>query len=105
LKRESIDPGVIYGYQREEFTHLSVGALVSAGSADTGMGILAAAKIYGLDFIPVCEEQYDFIMPERFMELEAAKYFIEIVRSHEFKNTLDIMDGYSVSGSGETYVV
>ena len=40
------------GYGREEHTHLAVAAAVAAGSADTGLGIQAAARAFGLDFVP-----------------------------------------------------
>lgn len=101
VKKEGIRPREIYGYDREEFTHMSVAALIASGSADTGMGIYSAAKSYKLGFIPVCEEQYDFIIPERFLGLQAIKYFIEILKSEDFKNELYRMGGYKVDNPGE----
>lgn len=62
-KKEGVDPGAVYGYGREEFTHTAVAAQIAGGTADAGMGICSAAKIYGLDFLPVCVEQYDLIIP------------------------------------------
>nr|WP_225311443.1 substrate-binding domain-containing protein [Microbispora cellulosiformans] len=32
------------------------------GQADAGMGILAAARALGLDFIPVAQEPYDLVL-------------------------------------------
>ncbi|HEX3029017.1 MAG TPA: substrate-binding domain-containing protein, partial [Clostridia bacterium] len=101
LKGKGIEPAGIYGYQREEFTHMSVAALIASGSADAGMGIYSAAKVYKLDFIPVCEEQYDFIMPERFIELEVVKDFISILGSEEFKAELYRMGGYKIDNPGQ----
>lgn len=98
LRKNNIFTNDIYGYEREEFTHMSVAALVASGSADAGMGVYSAAKVYGLNFIPVCEEQYDFLMPARFAELEVVKNFIEILKSEEFKIELDRMGGYKVWG-------
>lgn len=95
LKRNGIASSDIYGYEREEFTHMSVAALVASGSSDAGMGIFSAAKAYDLDFIPICEEQYDFIIPERFMKLDIVNNFIEIIKSNEFKNELLNMGGYA----------
>lgn len=105
LKKEKISSTSIYGYDREEFTHLSVAALIASGSADVGMGIYSAAKIYGLEFIPVCEEQYDFILPIQYGELEHVKYFIEILKSEEFKSTLNEMGGYVLENTGDTYII
>ena len=38
-KKEGLDTGLIYGYDREELTHTSVAAQIATGSADAGMGI------------------------------------------------------------------
>ena len=51
-----VDPTTISGYSREEHTHLGVAAAVAAGRADTGLGIQAAARAFGLDFVPVARE-------------------------------------------------
>lgn len=105
LKCNDIDNSKIYGYEREEFTHMAVAALISAGSADAGMGIQAAARIYSLDFIPVCEEQYDFIIPERHLELEAVRNFLEILRSAEFRNALMSLGGYTLDKPGKIEII
>ncbi|MCX7708344.1 MAG: molybdopterin biosynthesis protein [Clostridia bacterium] len=101
LKKQGISASDLYGYEREEFTHMSVAALVASGSADAGMGIYSAAKAYGLGFIPVCEEAYDFILPERFAELEIVKRFIILLRSEEFRIELERLGGYKLESPGE----
>ena len=45
-KQENLDASAIYGYDREELTHTSVAAQIVSGSADAGMGIYSAAKLY-----------------------------------------------------------
>ena len=72
-KQLGLDTSQIHGYEREEFTHTAVAAAIAAGTADAGLGILSAAKIYGLDFIPVSEEQYDLLIAESALELEPVK--------------------------------
>ena len=62
-----VDPGSVYGYGREELTHTSVAAQIACGSADAGMGIYSAAKLYDLDFLPVCTEQYDLLILDEVM--------------------------------------
>ena len=41
LRQQGIDAGQIQGYDRQEYTHLTVAAAVASGAADTGMAILA----------------------------------------------------------------
>ena len=52
----------IVGYGREEPTHLAVAAAIASDRADCGMGVLAAARAFGLDFVPVTSEPYDLVL-------------------------------------------
>ena len=95
LKKYDMNPNEIKGYRNEEFTHTAVAALIAAGNADVGMGIYSAAKMYDLDFIPVCNEEYDFLVGEDYIDSPMVKAFFEVLRSDEFKARLDEMGGYS----------
>ena len=100
LNKLNIDFKNIKGYYREEFTHLAVAAAVEAGDADAGLGVFSAANMMGLDFIPVCNEEYDLAIPEEYLELEIIKEFIETIKSEEFKAKLDELGGYDYSNTG-----
>ncbi len=84
----------IYGYDREEFTHTSVAAQIASGTADAGLGIYSAAKTYGLDFIPVCNEEYDFLIDEKAYDSEKVQRFINALHSDELKTRLEKLGGY-----------
>ncbi|MFZ3070006.1 MAG: molybdopterin biosynthesis protein, partial [Anaerolineaceae bacterium] len=96
-----IDPASIPGYDREEFTHTAVAAAIAAGTADAGLGILSAARIYDLDFIPVCEEQYDLLIAEKAFELEMVQKLLEVLKSDEFAGRLQKLGGYTLKHPGE----
>lgn len=100
LQKNKLDPDMIYGYDREEFTHLSVAVQVAQDSADCGLGIYSAAKIYQLDFIPLCEEEYDFVVRGDFMDDPRLKAFLTILRSETFARELEAMGGYKTDGIG-----
>ena len=100
LNKLYIDFKNIKGYYREEFTHLAVAAAVEAGDADAGLGVYSAANMMGLDFIPVCNEEYDLAIPEEYLELDIIKEFIETIKSEEFKEKLDELGGYDYSNTG-----
>ena len=91
----------VYGYEREEMTHTSVAAQIVSGSADAGMGIYSAAKLYGLDFIPVCEEEYDLIIPDYAADTPMVKMLLETLRSGAFRERILSLGGYTVENSGE----
>lgn len=98
--RNGIDSSKIYGYDHEEMTHTAVAALVEAGSADAGMGIFSAACMYGLDFIDVCEEQYDLLIPDYAWDTPAVQALMQALQSDAFRTRLEAMGGYRVESPG-----
>lgn len=100
-KKENINTTAIYGYDREEFTHTSVAAQIASGSADAGMGIYSAAQLYGLDFIPICIEQYDLLIPDSAWDTDVVREVIQILKSEEFSQKLNEMGGYTLEHPGE----
>jgi molybdopterin molybdotransferase/putative molybdopterin biosynthesis protein len=96
-----LDPANIRGYQMEEYTHTSVAVAVLSGVADVGMGVLAAARALGLDFIPVATEQYDLVIPEEFLGDEKIATLLEIMRGETFKTRVLALGGYGVERTGE----
>lgn len=101
LKELGLTPEKINGYETEEFTHMSVAVAVLSGSVDAGLGIYAAAKALGLDFIPVVTERYDLVIPQMFFETENIKILLETIRSTSFKKQVEALGGYSTRQTGE----
>lgn len=99
-RKEGVDPAGVYGYDREEFTHTAVAAQIAGGTADAGMGILSAAKIYGLDFLPVCVEQYDLIIPDYAWDTPVVRRVLEILASPAFRARLEKLGGYTLAQPG-----
>lgn len=96
IAENNMNKNDIDGYRNEEFTHTAVAALIAAGNADCGLGIYSAAKMYDLDFIEICTEEYDFLIDENAFESEKVQKFLEAFRSDEFKQRLTKMGGYSL---------
>ncbi|MDL2217591.1 molybdopterin biosynthesis protein [Christensenellaceae bacterium OttesenSCG-928-M15] len=99
-KQLGLNSAAIYGYEREEFTHNAVAALIAADSADAGLGIYSAAQTYGLSFIPICTEQYDFLVADEALALPALQRLLEVLKSEEFRQRLQQMGGYEISNPG-----
>ena len=94
LEQNGLKPEDINGYTNEEFTHTAVAALIAAGNADAGLGIYSAAKMYDLDFIPICNETYEFLVDKDYLDNPMVKAFLEVLYSDEFKSRLYEMGGY-----------
>ncbi len=85
----------IRGYRWEAKTHSAVGAAISQGRADAGVGVKSVAVSYGLDFIPMSDEEYDFIINPSSAEKPGVVAFKECLRSDAFKKAIAVLAGYS----------
>ncbi|MEM2002621.1 MAG: molybdopterin biosynthesis protein [Candidatus Methanomethylicaceae archaeon] len=86
----------IRGYRWEAKTHSAVAAAVYQGRADMGVGVMSAAVNYGLDFIPIGYEEYDFVVSPESLKKEEVKEFLRCLKSKEFREELLKLPGYDV---------
>jgi len=100
LRQMGATPDQIQGYTREEYTHLAVAAAVSGGTADTGLGILAAARALDLDFVPLLKERYDLVIPRNVYESALLQPMLSLIRGAEFGRHVESLGGYDVSEMG-----
>ena len=102
LKEEAASRGLSFeevkrrvkGYLWEARTHSAVAAAIAQGRADAGLTLQAFAEKYGLDFIPLQKEYYDFLIHAKSLEKPAVKCFIELLKSEEFHRMLEHYTGY-----------
>lgn len=100
LEKQSIDGRRIEGYDTGEFTHAAVAAYVASGMADTGFGIETPAQRFGLDFIPLAKERYFFLVPADRVESPTIAQAMTILRSGEFRKSIDKLPGYDAANCG-----
>ena len=101
LKEKGIDPRSIQGYDREEATHTAAAILVKEGIADTSLAIHAVSRTFGLDFIPIMEEEYDLLVTEDFSADPKFELLMELIASPEFASRLEALGGYNTEESGK----
>ena len=100
LREARLDSRRVRGYDREEYSHLAVAAAISAGRADTGMGVFSAAKAVGLDFVPLRNERYDLVMPREVYDSDLLRPMLELLRDDGFRSQVEELGGYDVSEYG-----
>jgi putative molybdopterin biosynthesis protein len=100
LGRLGISPEAIDGYAREEPTHLAVAAAIAAGRCDAGLGIMAAARAFGLDFVPVTQEPYDLVVAQTAMDSPLLAPLWSLLRSDRFQAAVTELGGYSTKEMG-----
>lgn len=101
LNKEDIKKSSINGYEREEFTHMSLAKAIQNSDADCGLGTYSAAKVFDLDFIPICDEEYDLLVKSELLESDYIKTLLNVINSQEFKTRVETLGGYNVDEIGK----
>jgi putative molybdopterin biosynthesis protein len=57
-----------------------VAAAVAQHRADWGVAIEPVARLYGLGFLPIAPEHYDFLLVEARRQRPAVQAFLEVLR-------------------------
>jgi putative molybdopterin biosynthesis protein len=64
------------GYGNQPRSHNAVAVAVAQGRADWGIAIESVARLYGLAFLPLAPEDYDFLLVEHRAERPAVRAFL-----------------------------
>jgi putative molybdopterin biosynthesis protein len=101
LSKLGLGPGDVPGYEREEYTHLAVAAAVASGAADAGLGVAAAARALGLDFVQLFRERYDLVIPLAYYKSDLLQPLLAALHDERFRAQVAAMPGYDVRHMGE----
>lgn len=101
LAKAAIEPARVRGYDRVETTHVAVAMAVAAGRADAGLGIYAAAKLLGLDFIPLGGERFDLVVPAEHWETDPMRRLMDVLRDEAFARSVRELGGYDTELTGK----
>ena len=101
LKEDGINAADIQGYNKVAHAHMDVALEIFSGSADAGIAIFTAARLLGLDFIPLATERFDLIIPSDIFKSETVKALREVLKSEEFKSNMARMGGYEIRDTGK----
>jgi putative molybdopterin biosynthesis protein len=68
------------GYANQPRSHNAVAAAVAQNRADWGVCIEPVAKMYGISFLPIAPEEYDFLLREARRDRPAVQAFLAVLR-------------------------
>jgi molybdate transport repressor ModE-like protein len=101
LRAQGIAPAALRGYGTEEFTHLAVAATVAAGEADAGFGLEAAARRFGVGFVPLAEERYFFACRRAALRAPGVQRFRALLAGAEAGRIVRRLEGYALDSPGQ----
>jgi putative molybdopterin biosynthesis protein len=82
--------------------HLAAAWAVASGAADCCIAAGSAARRFGLDFIPLAEERFEFVVHRNDLERKAVATLFDVLSRRRFRRQLETIAGYDVSRAGET---
>lgn len=102
LADAGLDAAALPGFQRHvEDSHLAVAAAVACGVGDAGLGIEAAARAFGLDFVPLAVERYSFVCLKPALDHPAVQAFRSILHGAAWQERLRGFAGYVADAPGQ----
>jgi putative molybdopterin biosynthesis protein len=76
------------GYSNQPRSHNAVAAAVAQGRADWGIAISTVARLYGLGFLPIAPEDYDFLLVESRRDRPAVQAFLAALRDEAVREKI-----------------
>ena len=94
LKRFGISASKVKGYEKIMKSHLTMAAAIAAGEADLAIGTERISRqIENLDFIPLLEERFDFVIKKEMMETEAVQKLLKVLQMPAFRKEIAHFSG------------
>jgi molybdate-binding protein/DNA-binding XRE family transcriptional regulator len=101
LKRLHIDPRTVEGYNRTAPGHLPAAWNVLSGTADACIATRAAARVFGLGFIPLVSERYDLAIRRSHLDLPGIQTLLDTLSRSSFRRELEGLGGYDTKAAGQ----
>ncbi len=101
LERLKINARKVTGYNHLASGHLPAAWQVRTGAADCCIATRAAARLFGLGFIPLVSERYDLAVRRRHLELPANQVLLDTLNRSSFRRELESIGGYDTRTAGQ----
>ena len=101
LARLGINRNQVQGYETVAHGHLPAAWQVRLGNADVCIATRAAARVLGLDFIPLVHERYDLVLRKPFLALPAVESVLDTLSRADFRRELEVLGDYDTRDAGK----
>jgi molybdate-binding protein/DNA-binding XRE family transcriptional regulator len=90
----------VRGYDRLAAGHLPAAWQVRTGDADCCIATRAAARVFGLDFIPLATERYDLAIRRPHLDYPPVAALLDTLNRASFRRELEGLGGYDTTTAG-----
>jgi putative molybdopterin biosynthesis protein len=101
LKRAGVSPSSVRGYNSAAPGHLSAAWQVMSCAADCCLATGAAARMFGLNFLPLVTERYDLVIRKHHLDLPRIQNLLDTLGRSNFRRELEGLGGYDTRVTGQ----
>ena len=102
MKRLQIPAASVKGYDKIMKSHLTIADAIADGTADLAIGTERVShQIDGIDFIPLLEERFDFVIKKDLMETDGVRQMLRIMNSTAFQREVAHISGNDYRDMGK----
>jgi len=101
LGQQGIRGEDVHGYGQHACGHLPSAREVQVGKADCCINTSAAARVFGLGFIPLVSKRYDFVVHRKHLELPQMEAVFDTLSRAKVRLELDGLGGYDMTTAGD----
>lgn len=94
----------VRGYARTAPGHLAAAWQVRSGAADCCIATGVAARIYGLNFVPLVSERYDLAIRRQHLDLPGVQTLLDTLNRARFRRELESIGGYDMKPAGRRVI-
>ena len=91
----------VKGYERLALGHLPAARQVHDKQADCCISTRAAARVFGLNFIPLATKRYDLVLHKTHLKLPQVEALIETLGRASLRRELEGFAGYDMKSAGD----
>ena len=100
LSSRGVESSRIDGYLHEVNGPQAVAAAIRNGFADAGVCTSGVAETYGLQFVPIANEDYELAMKREMLDDPRIYTLVSLIKSPTYKTKLEKTGGYDCSQTG-----
>ncbi|MFO1328416.1 MAG: substrate-binding domain-containing protein [Rubrivivax sp.] len=102
LDEQGLPPGALQALASvHEDSHAAVAAAVASGAADAALGIEGAARSFGLDFVPLVQEDYFLVCLAPLLDTPAVQALRQVLQQPAWADAAAAVPGCSAAQAGE----
>ena len=101
LKRLRLDSKRVRGYDHIAPGHLPAAWQVQTGQADCCIATRAAARVFGLGFIPLVSERYDLAIRRQHLDMPSIQVLLDTLNRSNYRRELESLGGYDARAAGQ----